>query len=244
MQFHMFGNLRATFLGQNFDLGHWRQRTVLGALLMTPNIAVNPDTLIERTWEKEPPTRVRNVLSSYITRLRQRLDVGKAANQTIALRRLREGYVLMVDPQAVDIHRFRAATNAALAEEDTAQVLRRLEGALAEWTGDPLHGMHSQWAVGVRQDLRAERRRCLIKVADISLLMEDRRDLSGLLGAYLNEEPFDELVVEKYMLTLSASGQTSRALELYTETRLRLLDELGIEPSASLQEANLKLLRQ
>ncbi|WP_432995846.1 AfsR/SARP family transcriptional regulator [Dactylosporangium sp. CA-233914] len=150
----------------------------------------------------------------------------------------------MVDPQAVDVHRFRAGTRPPREGEDAAQVLRRLEAALAEWTGDPLHGMQSRWAAGVRQDLRARRRRCLIEIADMSLSMQDRRDLSGLLGVYLTEEPFDELVVEKCMLTLSASGQTSRALELYTDTRVRLLDELGIEPSASLQKINLELLRQ
>ncbi|MER7001429.1 winged helix-turn-helix domain-containing protein, partial [Dactylosporangium sp. NPDC000555] len=77
---------------------------MLGALLMTPNIAVNPDELIEHAWEKEPPTRVRNALSSYITRLRQRLAAGRPVN----------------------IHRFRSITNAARAEEETAQVLRRL----------------------------------------------------------------------------------------------------------------------
>ncbi|MCR3750316.1 Transcriptional regulatory protein, C terminal [Lentzea californiensis] len=74
---------------------------MLAALLVDANQVVSAEQLLERAWGDGVPQQGRDTLYTYLSRLRhvfRGLDV--------EITRRSGGYVLAVDPQAVDLHRF------------------------------------------------------------------------------------------------------------------------------------------
>jgi hypothetical protein len=99
----VLGAVEARVGGRAVDLGHARQRSVLAVLLVEVNRAVPADALVDRVWADRVPQRARNALSGYVSRLRRAL----ADADRVRFDRRHAGYLLTVDPAAVDLHRFR-----------------------------------------------------------------------------------------------------------------------------------------
>src|SRR5262249_57860531 len=87
------------------DLGLARERCVLASLLVTPGTIVPADTIIDRLWDGRPPAKARESLSAYVARLRGSLR--QAVGDSVLLAGRARGYLLDVDPEAVDLHQFR-----------------------------------------------------------------------------------------------------------------------------------------
>ena len=92
LEFQLLGDVQARRNGQVVDIGHARQRCVLVALLVDANHAVSIDQLVDRVWADRAPYRAREVLYSYLSRLRQTLTTD------VQITRRPGGYVLAVDP--------------------------------------------------------------------------------------------------------------------------------------------------
>ncbi|GAB3986411.1 hypothetical protein GCM10027615_78550 [Plantactinospora veratri] len=99
----LFGDVRARVDGRPVDLGHARQRCVLAALLVDANRIVPADRLLERVWGEHRPRHARNALAGYVSRLRTLLG----GSGGFAITHRSDGYLLTVEPDAVDLHRFR-----------------------------------------------------------------------------------------------------------------------------------------
>jgi DNA-binding SARP family transcriptional activator len=108
IEFRLLGEIEARIEGVALDLGHARQRCVLVALLLDANRVVHADQLLERVWGGN---RARESLYSYLSRLRQALP-------DVPITRRSGGYVLCVDPDQVDVHRFRRLAGQARAAGD------------------------------------------------------------------------------------------------------------------------------
>src|SRR6516162_6573532 len=128
MEFRALGPIELWSAGQRQDLGSARTRCLLAILLLTPRTIVPAETLIDRLWDTRPPAKARESLSAYIARLRASLRQG--AGDSVQLAGRARGYVLDVDPEAVDLHQFRrlrrrAETQAASGDHDQAATLLR-----------------------------------------------------------------------------------------------------------------------
>lgn len=97
-------------------MGPKRQRTTFAALLVDADRPVSLDTLINRVWDESPPSGVRNVVYTYIARIRRILTLADTGTPLIKDTR---GYRLVVDRLRVDLHRVRSL----LAEHRTTQGL-------------------------------------------------------------------------------------------------------------------------
>ena len=64
-------------------------------------------------------------------------------------------------------------------------------------------------------------------------------ELEGLVIAHPMREP----LAARLMRALHATGRRSAALEVYEQTRKRLVDQLGVEPSAEVAALHLQILR-
>src|SRR4051794_34555952 len=115
VEFRLLGDIEARVDGQMLDLGHARQQCVLVCLLVDANRIVSVDQLIERVWEDRPPRQAREALHGYISRLRCAM---RAAEVTI--NRQPGGFLLSVDPAAVDLHRFATLMARASKASDVA----------------------------------------------------------------------------------------------------------------------------
>jgi DNA-binding SARP family transcriptional activator/tetratricopeptide (TPR) repeat protein len=243
MEFRALGPIELWSAGLRHDLGPTRARCILAVLLLTPGTIVPADALIDRLWDTRPPPKARESLSVYIARLRASLR--QAVGDRVQLAGRARGYVLEVDPEAVDIHRFRrlrrqADALAASGDYDHAAVLLREADGL--WRGEALAGITGDWVTRTREGLQEERRVAILERAGCELQLGRHADLVGELRHLLGQYPLDETLVAHQMVALYRSGRPTDALGLYRETRSRLVAEQGAEPGPALAGLHQRML--
>jgi predicted ATPase len=220
------------------DVPGARLRGLLIALALEPGHAVPKATLIDWIWGERPPSDAANALQRLVSRLRKALPEGLVEGQT-------DGYLLRVDPDAVDAVRFERLVGQARNDEDPGQV-RLLREALALWRGAAMQGVGLQDSAAF--DASVTRLEGLRLTA-----MEDRFDAEISLGhgAELVTEltdlvaahPLRERLVAALMRALVAAGRGTEALLVYQRTREALADALGVDPSPELSALHVALLR-
>src|SRR5919199_1764344 len=115
LRFTLLGPVTAHHDARPVDLGPARQRHVLAALLVDANRVVTSDELADRIWGDAPPPRAVPTLRTYLSRLRSMLPGGAGC----AIRHASGGYVVDVDEEAVDVHRFRRLVADARRADDS-----------------------------------------------------------------------------------------------------------------------------
>ena len=158
------------------------------------------------------------------------------------------GYALRVDAVRLDAHEFEvhaAAGRRLLAEGDAEGAAERLVSALELWRGSPFGDL------GATGFARAEVTRLeeAYKTAredriDADLLAGRHRELTAELDALVVDEPLRERLWGQRMLALYRCGRQADALRAYQVLRAALAEELGILPSAGLQQLEVSMLCQ
>ncbi|TVT37990.1 hypothetical protein FNH05_24725 [Amycolatopsis rhizosphaerae] len=220
-------------------LGGPKQRAVLAALLLHANQVVSDEQLCSLVWGKRAPANVRGQLQIHISGLRKLLG-----HDTI-LRRP-PGYLIKVAPGELDLEVFSTSVEQAmtdLASGQTERASERLRGALGLWSGPALGGVAETLAEHEAQSLQ-ERRLCAFEqFFDAELALGRPARLVDDLRRLVREYPFREKLSWQFMLALYRSGRAPEALAAYSEIRLRLAAELGIDPGGRLQELHQRILR-
>lgn len=268
VEFRLLGPVELVTFGRPVEVGPPQRQAVLAALAVDAGRAVPVETLIDRVWGDRSPERVRRAVHAHITRLRRLLEVagageagaggldGRGRNEVAgwggpagdrrpaALLRRSGGYLLDVDPDSVDLHRFRRLLDRARepggAGQDRVALLRT---ALALWRGEPLAGLTGQWAARTRRSLRQQHLDAVQEWADAELAVCNTAAVIGPLTELVGEHPFVEALVALLMRALHRAGRAAEALDLYAATRERLVRELGAEPAAELRRVQLGVLR-
>lgn len=236
-EFRLLGEVEAMVDGRRLDVGHARQRCVLAALLVDVNRSVSVDQMVDRVWADQPPSRARNALAGYLSRLRTLLAAGDAE-----IVRGPSGYTLSADENAVDLHLFRGLVASARACPDPLGAVRHYHQALDLWRGEPFTAMDTPWFADLRSSLLAERLAVLLDRNDAALQAGLHTDILAELENALHAHPLDERLAGQVMLAQSRSGRQADALETYRRMRERLVDELGIEPSPLLRGVHQQIL--
>lgn len=242
MEFRLLGPIEVVRDGRSLALGGAKPRALLALLLIHANEVVSRDRLIEALWGDRPPGTADHSLDVQISRLRKVFE----ADDVLLTRS--GGYVLDVDPERIDIHRFERMLDEgrrAYAAGDAAAALATLTAALGLWRGaalaDLAYESFAHTEIERLEDLR------LVAVeermeAELALGHHDR--LVPELESRTAKYPLRERLRGQHMLALYRSGRQAEALRVYTETRTQLVDELGIEPSQSLRDLEQAILRQ
>jgi DNA-binding SARP family transcriptional activator/Tfp pilus assembly protein PilF len=240
MQFRVLGPVELAADGQPVPIGYPRQRCVLAVLLAEANRPVLAEHLIDRVWGDAPPDNVRNVLSGYITRLRQVIRQADR-NGTVTLRRQSRGYVIEVDPARVDLHRFHDLVERSRhAADGEARAL--LSEALGLWRGPAFADMTSAWLLNLREALEQERLATVLRRNDIALAAGSHADLVSELHQFATTHPLDERIARQLMLALYRSGRQADALAVYADVRARFARELGLDPGPELRTLEQRIL--
>ncbi len=239
VRFGVLGDVEARVGGRLIELGPARQRCVLAALLIDANQPMPVDQLADRVWGQHPPQRSLETLYSYLSRLRTVLaEVGDAH-----LSRRSGGYVLGVEADAVDLHRFRHLAAQARAVDHETRAPALLRDALELWRGTALRSLDTPWANATRNALEAERVAAERDLTDLRLRLGEHGALLGDLATQSHQHPLDERLAAQLMLALYRSGRTADALAHYRDVRVRLAAELGIDPGNALQQMHQRILR-
>jgi DNA-binding SARP family transcriptional activator/tetratricopeptide (TPR) repeat protein len=221
-----------------------RQRLVLASLAVDAGRPVPAEVLVDRVWGTHPPPQIRRTLQSYIARIRRLLADALDGGDPVRVDGRGGTYVLRIDPQRVDLHRFRWLVGQARAA--ACPPVRRVEllrEAMELWRGPSLTGLDSPWAKRMRESWQYERVAAAVAWADAELAGGDPAVVVALLADLSREHPLVEPLTAALMRVLARVGRTADALQEYQDIRHRLAEELGTDPGAPLQEVHRAVLR-
>ncbi|MGA5822344.1 AfsR/SARP family transcriptional regulator [Kitasatospora sp. NPDC094028] len=238
LRFAVLGPVRGWRDGGELVLGSPQQRSLLLSLLLRANHPVSAGQLVDDLWGEEPPAKATAVIRTYVHRLRRVLGPD-------ALTSLGGGYLLTVDPGALDTHRGEELVGEARELRGTGEHARAatvLRSALALWQGEPMSGLPGPYAERQRGEW-AERR---VTVLEACLAAEVEAGPSGEAVAELTavaaEYPLRERFAELLMLALYRTGRQAEALGVYRTTDGRLRAELGVAAGLGLRELQRRIL--
>jgi DNA-binding SARP family transcriptional activator len=244
--FRILGHVDLWEQERSHSVGPRKEQCILAALLWESGRVVSAQTLAERVWDERMPDRARETLQVYISRLRHRLRLAGDRDGLIASSAA-GGYRLNVEADQVDARRFNqliASARAASAERDPHRARELLLRAEALWRGEPLEGLSGQWVETARGTLLERRRGALLARIGLDLQIgADREDAISELTEFAHADRIDQGAVELLMGALARAGRQDEALAAYRAARLRLREELGVDPRRELVALHQSILR-
>ncbi|WP_440082021.1 BTAD domain-containing putative transcriptional regulator [Streptosporangium sp. LJ11] len=237
VRFGVLGTLRVVEGERDLTPGPAKHRTLLAALSLRPGRTLTVDRLIAEVWGEEPPASAEPVLRVYVSALRK--VVG-------GIRTVPGGYLLDVDPDEVDAHRFERLVSAGRRARDagrTAEAADGLRAALALWRGPALADVDSaELRRAYALPLEELRLTALEERVELDVALGRGAEVTGELRALVASHPLRERAWAQLVLALGQAGRRSEALGAYREARRLLVGELGLEPGPELREAHERVL--
>jgi DNA-binding SARP family transcriptional activator len=214
--------------GRAVAIGGAKPRRLVAALALHRGAVVGTDRLVDVLWADEVPESATATLQAYVSRLRRVLPAG------VGLLTRAPGYVLEIEPGAVDVDRVEAALAAGMAAmpDDPARALALLDDALALWAGPALAEFEAEpWALPEASRLtelwlHAREERLAVLVA----LGQEERAI-GDAQALVAEQPWREEPWRTVVAALHRVGRQGDALHQASLYRALLRDERGLDPS-------------
>lgn len=243
MEFRVLGPLDLRLGGETVALGGGKQRAVLAVLLLRAGEVVPVERLVDEVWGDEPPPSAAHTLESYVSRLRQLFN-GRGPR----LVRQGAGYTIELGSATLDAMGFvelQERASLAAAMEEHADVVALTAAALGMWRGPALADVALTSAGRAEADRLEELRLRTYELRfDAELALGRQEQAIGELQKLVAQNPYRERFVAQLMLALYRCGRHAEALEVYEQTRRRLDDDLGLQPSTDLQQLSGQIVRQ
>ncbi len=245
MRFGVLGPLAVwTAEGNLARIPELKVRGVLADLLVHAGRPVPVRQLVDDLWGDLLPENPTGALQTRVSQLRRALDVAEPGARELVVSQP-PGYLLRVEPDALDEGRFRALVRRARAAGDPRVRASMLAEALALWRGpayaDFDDAPFARWAIDRLEEERlvAEEER-----AEARLELGEHALLVGELAVLTAQHPLRQRLRAAQMRALYRSGRHSEALDTYRDLRGQLADQLGLEPAAELVALEQAILRQ
>jgi predicted ATPase/DNA-binding SARP family transcriptional activator len=238
----MLGPLEVRTAGDSGDVlevGGARLRALLIMLALRPGQLVPASQLIDGLWADQAPAGAPNALQALVSRLRRAVPEAVIESRPA-------GYQLKLDPRSTDIVRFEELAGAGRAQlrDDPAGAAATLREALALWRGPALVDVaETEFGRTVIARLEELRLLAIQNRVDADLRTNVTETLVAELEGLVAAHPMREPLAGRLMRALHASGRRGAALEVYEQLRERLVEQLGVEPSAELSALHLEILR-
>jgi DNA-binding SARP family transcriptional activator len=247
VEVRVLGPLEVWRDGSLVEIGSRRLRSILAQLMLARGRTVSVDRLVEATWGGSPPPRAVATLHSYISNLRGIVEAERRPGEEP--RRLvtrAPGYALLLDDITLDADLFASAVAAvrahlAAGEPDVAH--RAAEEALSLWRGpvladlsdEPFVRDHAVALDELRVAVAEDRVEAAVELG-LPSVISDAEQLAA-------EHPERERPMLLLLTALYSSGRVTEALRRYDRFREQLVEDIGVDPSAELQELHLAMLR-
>jgi DNA-binding SARP family transcriptional activator len=237
LEFRILGPLEVLADGTPVLISGRNQRAVLTLLLLRANEPVSTDQLIDHLWGEHPPRTATTSLQNTVSQLRKLLGPDVVHTRPT-------GYSLVLDGHDLDLERFERLVRQSRTVE-TAQRVELLREALALWRGAALSDSElEEFAQPEIQRLEELRLGALEERIATELELGGGAELVAELESLVARHPLRERLRSGLMLALYRSGRQADALSAYHDTRRKLVDELGIEPSHEVEALYRSILRQ
>src|SRR5215213_4379029 len=224
-------------------LGGAKPRALLAVLVLHLNEVVTRERLIEEIWSDAAPATAVKSVQVYVSALRRSLPTMAPVLLTRS-----GGYVLQLDPDAVDARRFESAVHAgrrALEDDRYECAAETLKEGLALWRGPPLmdftYEPFAQAEIARLEELRLAAFEARL---DAELRLGRHAALIGELEGLVAAHPARERMAGQLMIALYRNGRQADALDVYRRARAHLDTEFGLEPAPELRALQLAVLQQ
>lgn len=222
-------------------------RQVLALLLLRANRLVEMDGVIEELWGNAPPRSSLTTVHTYIYRLRKILARERTAGDGKEILVTQPfGYLLQVDPEAIDAVTFgrHVADGRQLLEAGQPEAAaRKLRRSLELWTGPPLaNTTQGPLLAAHAQHLEEQHLRALELRVQAEVQLGGERELIGDLRLLVARYPLNEWFHGQLISALNRAGRRSEALQAYHSIRTLLEEELGLDPSPELERIHREVL--
>jgi predicted ATPase/DNA-binding SARP family transcriptional activator len=244
MRFGVLGPLAVwTDGGEPVAIPGLKVRALLADLLVHEGRPVSTDRLIEDLWT-EAPANAAGAVQVRVSQLRRALEEAEPGGRDLVVSRP-PGYLLQVDPDALDASRFAALAARAREGDDPRVTAATLGEALALWRGGAFadFGDEEFTRVAITR-LEEQRLAVLEQQAEARLELGEHSVLAGELSELVARHPLRERLRAAHVLALYRAGRQSEALDSYGDLRTRLAEELGLDPSPSLTALYQAILEQ
>ena len=221
MEFLLLGEVQVRVAGRSLDVGTPRQQAVLAALAVDAGRPVPIETLVDRVWGDDPPGEVRNALYSHLSRIRQLLKkITEMTGTPAGIARRSAGYVLEIDPEVIDLHRFAHLVERGSDPRETdAARAAVLNEALVGRRGPPLAGIQGDWADRVRATWHRRRLDAAVRWGDLELKLGRPGAVITAMSDLTDEYPLAEPLEALYMRALHTAGRDAEAVDRFAVVR-------------------------
>jgi DNA-binding SARP family transcriptional activator len=215
-------------------------RTLIALLAARRGVVVPKDVLTEALWGDAAPRDPSASLDVLASRAR------RALHDQAAIRAVSGGLVLTdEDSVEVDAERFASAVQRGrtyLAAGQAGPALAAFEEAFAAWAEPLPEETYRDWAEPFRSELGRLRLESLEGGATAALDLGNVPVASRLASAAVDAEPLREAATLLLVTALAMGGDQVGALGAFDRFRVRLRDEVGLDPSTEAFELQAKVL--
>ena len=245
VRFGVLGQLAvSTEDGRPVRIPEAKVRALLAALLVHQGHPVPVRRLLDDLWGADLPGNPTNTLQTKVSQLRKALEEAQPGGRQLVVHQ-GGGYALHVEPDSVDVHRFRSLVDGARAAGDPKAKVALLADALALWRGPALAEFTDEpFAVAAARRLEEEHLVAVEEQTQARLRLGQYGELTVELGQYVARHPLRERLRGGYARALYGSGRPSEALDTLAELRHRLAEEQGLELSPELVALRQAILTQ
>jgi DNA-binding SARP family transcriptional activator/energy-coupling factor transporter ATP-binding protein EcfA2 len=239
LEFGILGPLLVVGPDGSVEVRGTKRRGLLAYLLVHAGEAVPLDRLVEDLWDERSAAGARGTVQSYLSQMRKLLRDSSG----VTLETRPSGYALDVPAHSLDAARFERLCARAATETDATKRLTLVDEALGLWRGEPLGEFAgSTWADVEATRLEALRLQALQQRIDARLELGHHAEAVPELERLVGDHPLHEHFWAQLMAAYYRSGRQADALRACQRVRSLLAEELGVEPSAELQELERRIL--
>ena len=248
LRLQVLGPLRIWRGDQELDAGPRQQRCLLALLIAHVGHPISTPDLVELIWGADAPASAVNVIHKYVGILRRLLepDVQSRAYGSFLLRH-GNGYRFTADAESLDLIAFRTSVTEAKANltRHPERALELFDRALRLCHGNAGEALaDNSGASSVFAGLDREFFDAVTSAADVAVRLRRPTVVLPPLRLASRMSRYNEPVHASLMIALAALGLQAEALSVFQEMRVRLSDDLGIDPGHDLQEAHRRVLAQ
>jgi DNA-binding SARP family transcriptional activator len=234
----LLGPIRVLHRGRALGLGGVQARSVLAALLLNPGQVVPRGVIARNAWRGQPPQTAGDLVTHYVSRLRQALAPVSAH---LHLESVRPGFRLRIDAGLIDAHRFTALLRHARQDRDVHEdelAATHLEQALALWRRHTfaLEDLEADWLRQQAAALQDRRFDALERLASLHRASGRPARAVELLRDEAPRCPERDSLVASLVSALTATGQGAMAVEV-ADQAIDALDRAGLPVGPQLRAA-------
>lgn len=238
---HVLGPIALTCDGVEVALPARQHRRLLAAFAVAAGAARSRDQLVDALWGEEPPRSADKVLQQYVSQLRR-------IAPDLPMRTIGAGYALELEPGGLDAGRFEqllGEAREALRADAPAAAAALLRQALQCWRGGAYGEFAGELFAAADADrLENLRRDAVEDRVEADLALGRHADVLSEVRALAAADPLRERLQALAMVALYRAGLQAEALGVYRVARDALVDELGVEPGATLRDVHRRVLAQ